>query len=589
MDISGFIVIFLLLIALVSLVVKNYPADVVFIAVLTVIAVFGIVTPAEALVGFSNEGMLTVAALYVVATGLKETGAIQFIVQKLLGQPKELWQTQARIITPVLGMSAFLNNTPIVASFIPALQEWARQYRIPISKLLIPLSYAAILGGTCTLIGTSTNLIINGLLISEKGISLHMFEPALVGLPMAVIGVGYLLAAGRRLLPDGKSIFSSFENTREYTIEMILKPESSLTGKSIEEGGLRNLPGLFLVEIVRDDTILAAVEPDEVLQANDRLIFTGLVDSILDLQSIQGLEPATDQVFKLDTPRRDRHLVEAVVSQTNPLNGKTIKEGEFRNQFGAVILAVSRRGERVQKKIGDITLRTGDILLMETPRNFSQRYKYSSDFLLVSTLSSKGALNYDKGWIAWCILGGMILLVTTNLLSMFQASFLAAVAMILFSCTRAGEARNSIDWQVLIVIASALGIGNALEITGVAATLAGGFIALAGNHPYMALIAIYFITWILTEMITNNAAAVLVFPFAISVAASLNVDFMPFVMTIMFAASASFATPIGYQTNLMVYGAGGYEYRDFIKIGLPLNLIVAVITVLLVPLVWPFQ
>jgi len=587
-DVSGIVLIVLVLLALVGLVVKNYPADVVFVGVLTIILVFGIITPQEALVGFSNEGMLTVAALYVVATGLKETGAIQFIVQKLLGQPKELWRTQVKIISPVMGMSAFLNNTPIVASFIPALQEWARKFRVPVSKLLIPLSYAAILGGTCTLIGTSTNLIVNGLLISEKGVSLNLFDPAYVGLPLAVAGVAYLMTIGRKLLPESKSGFASFENTREYTIEMILQPDSPLSGKTIEEGGLRNLPGLFLVEIVRDDTILAAVEPDEILQGHDRLIFTGMVESIVDLQNIQGLVPATNQVFKLDTPRRDRHLVEAVVSQTNPLNGKTIRKGEFRNRFGAVILAVSRRGERINQKTGDIKLQTGDILLMEAPRNFSERYKHSSDFLLVSTLSSKASLNLEKGWVAWSILGTMIILVTMNVLSMLQASFLAAGAMFMTGCLRAEEARSSIDWKVLIVIAAALGIGNAMAITGMAESLAGGFIGLAGEHPYFALIAVYFVTWVLTEMITNNAAAVLVFPFAISVASSLSVDFMPFVMTIMFAASASFATPIGYQTNLMVYGAGGYTFMDFLKVGLPLNLIVALITILLVPLVWPF-
>ncbi len=588
MDISGIFIIALLLIALIALVVKNYPADIVFLGVLTIIVVSGIVTPAEALVGFSNEGMLTVAALYVVATGLRETGAIQVIIQRVLGNPKKMWQTQAKIISPVMGMSAFLNNTPIVASFIPALQEWARKFRIPVSQLLIPLSYAAILGGTCTLIGTSTNLIVNGLLISEKGFSLNMFDPVYVGLPLALVGGGYLLMFGRKLLPDGKSVYNTFENTREYTIEMILRNDSPMVNKSIEEANLRNLPGLFLVEIVRDGAILAAVEPDEVLQGGDRLIFTGLVDSIVDLQSMPGLEPATDQVFKLDTPRRDRHLVEAVVSQTNPLNGKSIKGGEFRNQFGAVILAVSRRGERIKKKVGDIVLQTGDILLMETPRDFAQRYKYSSDFLLVSTLSSKGALSYEKAWVAWSILGGMVLLVTMHILSMFQASFLAAGAMVLFGCTRANEARSSIDWQVLIVIAAALGIGNAMEITGIATTIAGGFIEFAGEHPYLALIATYFITWFLTEMITNNAAAVLVFPFAISVAADLNVDYLPFVMTIMFAASASFATPVGYQTNLMVYGAGGYKYKDFLRIGLPLNLIAATITITLVPWIWPF-
>jgi di/tricarboxylate transporter len=369
---------------------------------------------------------------------------------------------------------------------------------------------------------------------------------------------------------------------------MILKPGSTIENATVEEAGLRHLPGLFLVEIIRDGAIMAAAEPDEVLLGGDRLIFTGLVDSIVDLQSMQGLEPATDQVFKLDTPRRDRHLIEAVVSQTNPLNGKSIKDGEFRNRFGAVVVAVSRKGERIEKKVGDIVLKTGDILLMEAPRDFIQRYKYSSDFLLVSTLSNKGTLNYQKSSWAWTILAGMVLFATFNFLSMFQASFLAAGVMVITGCVSVNDARSSIDWQVLIVIASALGIGNALQITGVAETIAGTFIGFAGDQPYLALISVYLITWLLTELVTNNAAAVLIFPFALSIATTLDVNYMPYIMTIMFAASASFATPIGYQTNLMVYGAGGYRFSDFLKIGLPLNLIVAIITILLVPIIWPF-
>lgn len=588
MGFEGIFVVGVIFMCLLFLILTKISPDVVFTGGLTVIIVFGVIPVNQALVGFSNEGMLTVAALYVVATGMKETGAIRYIIQNLLGNPSEIWKIQARIISPVMGMSAFLNNTPIVASFIPALQEWARQYKVPVAKIMIPLSYAAILGGTCTLIGTSTNLIVNGLLISEKDIALNIFEPAFIGIPIAVAGFVYLLIFGRKLLPEGASVFSSFENTREYTIEMMVRPDSPLIGKSIENAGLRQLPGLFLVEIVRDGTILAAVEPDEPLQSNDRLIFTGMVESIVDLQHIQGLEPATDQVFKLDSPRRDRHLVEAVVSPTHPLNGKTVKEGEFRNHYGAVILAVSRQGERIRKKVGDITLNTGDILLLETPRNFANRYKASNDFLLVSTLEKNGSPDYEKGWIAWSILGVMVFVAAAGWLSMFQASFLAAGAMLITQCTGAGEARSNIDWQVLIVIAAALGIGNALNVTGAAEVMAGSFIGFAGDHPYMALIATYLATWVLTEMITNNAAAVLIFPFAISTAAGLGVEFMPFVMVIMFAASASFSTPIGYQTNLMVYGPGGYQFSDFLKIGLPLNLIVATITILLVPVFWPF-
>lgn len=578
----------LLLGSIVLLAVKNLPPDSVFLGILIILMLIGIVTPEEALVGFSNQGMLTVAALYVVAAGLRDTGAVQFVVKKILGRPKSMISVQARIVGPIMVMSSVLNNTPIVASFIPALQEWAKKYRLPSSKLLIPLSYAAILGGTCTLIGTSTNLIVNGLLISDQGVSLHIFEPAYVGIPISIVGFIYLMIVGRKWLPDIDSVYSSFNKTREYTIEMIIKEGSPLVGNTIESADLRDLPGLFIVEIIRNGTILAAVDPNEVLYENDRLIFTGLVDSIADLQSIQGLVPATDQVFKLDTPRRDRHLVEAVVSTTNSLNGRTIKEGEFRNVYGAVVLAVSRRGARINKKVGDIVLQSGDVLLMEAPRDFSIRYKFSSDFLLVSTLSKKTSYNYKKSGVAWTILLFMILAATFQVLSMFLASFVAAGLMLITGCLTMNQARNSIDWQVLIVIAAALGVGNALQISGLATELVELLTGFAGTNPYLLLIVLYLVTWILTEFLTNNAVSVIVFPFAISLAASTSTDFMPYVMVIMFAASASFATPIGYQTNLMVYGAGGYKFSDFLKIGVPLNIIVAIITILLVPVIWPF-
>ncbi|MCC5940932.1 MAG: SLC13 family permease [Balneolaceae bacterium] len=588
MDPSGLLILLILFIAFLLLIVKNAPADFVFAGALTAVIVLNIVPVSDALVGFSNEGMLTVAALYIVAYGLKETGAIQYVIQIILGQTKSEFTAQARIIAPVMGLSAFLNNTPIVASFIPALKDWSKMHHIANSKLLIPLSYAAILGGTCTLIGTSTNLIVNGLLIDTKNISLNIFDPALVGLPIAVVGIIYLLTIGRKLLPDRKSGFASFENTREYTIEMMIPKESNLIGKTIEDAGLRQLPGLFLVEIIRNERIIAAVEPSERLKKDDRLIFTGVVDAMADLQQMSGLQPATEQVFKLDAPRNERNLVEAVVAPSNPLNGLSIKEGEFRNRFGAVVLAVSRDGERIKKRIGDIRLRTGDILLLETPRDFTKRFRSSNDFLLVSTLSENGAPNTKRAGRAWLILGLMVLFAATGLLSMFKASFLAAGAMILFKCCKLSDARRTIDWQVLIVIASALGIGNALQITGVAETLAGGFIEWAGVHPYTALIATYLATWLLTEMITNNAAAALIFPIAITLADSMGVSYMPFVMAIIFAASASFSTPIGYQTNLMVLGPGGYKFSDFVKVGLPLNIAVGTTALILIPIVWPF-
>ncbi|TYP95639.1 Di- and tricarboxylate transporter [Fodinibius salinus] len=589
MTLAGWTVIAVILLCVSLLVGTQIAADSVFIGGLTILIVTQAVSPAEALVGFSNQGMLTVAALYVVAAGLKETGAIQYIVKIIIGRTKSIRIAQMRIMAPVMVVSAFLNNTPVVASFIPALEDWGRKNRIAASKLLIPLSYAAILGGTCTLIGTSTNLIVNGLLIEEATTqTIGLFEPALIGIPCAIVGFLYLTVFGDKMLPERGSGFDTFKDPREYTIEMIVDENSSLPGQTIEEAGLRNLPSLFLAEIYRDDHIMAAVDPEQELKAGDRLIFTGIVDSIVDLRQIKGLSPATDQVFKLTSSQRERLLIEAVVSPSHPINGKTIREGGFRNMYDAVVLAVSRNGERLKEKLGDIKLRTGDTLLLEALPNFLDQYRNSSDYYLVSGLIDYNPPNFNKTGYAWTILGIMISSVGLGFLSMFQASFLAAALMVGSGCCRANVAKEYIDWSVLLVIAASLGLGNALEVTGGAAVLAEEFLGYIQNNPHLALAGVYLLTWILTEMVTNNAAAVLIFPIAISMAASFGVSYMPFVMTIIMAASASFSTPIGYQTNLMVYGPGGYKFTDFTKVGLPLNLTVAAITISFVPMIWPF-
>ncbi len=588
MTLAGWTVICVIIGCLVLLMSTTISVDIVFLGGLTVVIITQVVAPAEALVGFSNQGMLTVAALYIVAAGLKETGAIQFVVNKIIGRSKSIRRAQMRVMGPVMAISAFINNTPVVASFIPALEEWARKNRIPASKLLIPLSYAAILGGTCTLIGTSTNLIVNGLLIAEGFDSLGLFEQAWVGVPCAIAGFIYLTLFGRKLLPIRGSGFDTFKNPKEYTIEMIVDADGPLAGQTIEEAGLRNLPGLFLVEVNRNDQIIIAVEPDEKLQQNDRLIFAGIVSSIIDLQQVKGLNPATDQVFELESKQRERRLFEAVVSSTNPIYGKTIREGTFRNIYDAVVLAVSRNGERIEEKVGDIRLKDGDTLLLEAHSSFVEQYKNSRDFYLISGIANSEQPNYDKSATAWAVIAGMILLVVLDFLSMFQASFLAAGAMLVTGCCSASEAKDSVDWTVLLVIAAALGLGNAMQITGAASVIANNLLSYAASSPYLALTGIYLATWILTETITNNAAAVLIFPIAISIAAAVDVNMMPFVITVMMAASASFSTPIGYQTNLMVYGPGGYRFTDFTKIGLPLNLIIAAIIIILVPIFWPF-
>jgi len=563
--------------------------DLIVLAGLIVLLLVGVLTPQEALSGFANEGMVTVAVLFVVAAALEETGAMSLVMQRLLRRPKSVVAAQAWMMGPVIIMSAFINNTPVVAMFMPVIADWAKRNRLPVSKLMIPLSYAAILGGICTMIGTSTNLVVNGLLVQAHLPSLKMFDITWVGLPCAVVGLVYVLLLGRRLLPDRRPAISpTDDDSREYTVEMLVEPYSTLVGQTIEGAGLRHLPGLYLMEIDRADEVLVAVSPLERLQVNDRLIFVGIVESVVDLQKIHGLTPAPDQIFKLDTPRSERCLIEAVVSNTCSLIGKSIRDGRFRTVYNAVVVAVARNGERIRKKIGDIVLQAGDTLLLETYPSFVEQQRNSRDFFLVSPVENSTPPRYDRAWVALAILMGMVVVAAMNWMSMLKAASLAAGLMLLTRCCSGTTARRSVDLQVLLVIAASFGIGRALQVSGVAEAIAQTLIGLAGQNPWVVLAVVYGVTLVMTELLTNNAAAVLVFPIAIATAENLQVNFMPFGVAVMIAASCGFATPLGYQTHMMVYGPGGYRFSDYLRIGVPLDLLIWVTAVAIIPWVWKF-
>jgi di/tricarboxylate transporter len=554
-------------------------------------------TPREFAAGFGNEGLLTVAVLFVVAAGLTETGAISMVAERALGRPRTVPAAQARIMLPVAGLSALLNNTPVVAMFIPVVNEWARTIRISPSKLFIPLSYAAVLGGTCTLIGTSTNLLVQGLMIEAQKTDpampvMGMWTISPIGFPSAIIGISFLLLVSSRMLPSRKSAGGSVTDPREYTVEMLVEPNSAIDGLTIEAAGLRHLPGVYLSAIERNGEALLAVGPEQVLHGNDQLIFVGVVDSVVDLHRMRGLIPATSQVFKLNDPRPNRCLVEAVVSDTCPIVGRSIREGAFRTRYDAAVIAVHRNGERIQGKIGDIVLKPGDTLLLETHRRFLRNRRNSRDFFLISDVPGSSPRRHDKAGIAIGIMLVMIAAIALEQytrVSVFNAGLLAAAAMGITGCLSAEQARRSVDWPTLVAIGAALGIGKAMATTGLAGLAAAGMVSwLQPLGPTGVLAGIYLLTLVFTEILTNNAAAALAFPSAHAAAGTLDVNFMPFAIVIAMAASAGFATPLGYQTHLMVYGAGGYRFADYARIGVPLDLLVMIVTLILAPLFFPF-
>jgi di/tricarboxylate transporter len=543
-----------------------------------------------------NEGLLTVGMLFVVSAGLTETGALRLLTERLLGRPRTTRSAQVRLMAPVVAISAFLNNTPVVAMFIPVVREWSRRANLPASQLFIPLSYAAVLGGVCTLIGTSTNLLVQGLLIeaqkSDASVqTFGMFTLTPIGLPVAIVGVVFILMFSSRLLPNRRKTAEASFNPREYSVEMVVGAGSPLDGVTIEQAGLRNLPGLFLAAIERNGLRRVAVPGDEQLRGNDLLTFVGIVDSVVDLQRFRGLVPASDQLTKLSPPRHARFLAEAVVSPECPIVGKTIRDGRFRTRYEAVVLSVRRDGEALNQRIGDIELQPGDTLLLETTRRFLRQQRNTRDFFLVSGIPDSQAPRHHKAWIALAILAAMVGVVAaeafTNI-SIFHASLIAAGAMGLTGCLSAEQARKSVEWGTLVAIGAALVIGRAIESSGLAGVVAGVVLdALRPFGPTAVLAGIYLLTLGFTELVTNNAAAALAFPIALATAQSMGVDFMPFATVIAIAASCGFATPLGYQTHLMVYGAGGYRFADYVRIGVPLDILTMAVTIAMISLLFP--
>ncbi|WP_447529492.1 SLC13 family permease [Vreelandella sp. TE19] len=563
--------------------------DIILLGAVVVLMTLGVIDPGQALGGFSNAGLFTVAFMYVLVAGIRETGGIDLIIRFVLGTPATERRSLVRLVLPVASLSAFLNNTPVMATYIPAVMSWSRRIKRSPQRLLMPLSFASILGGTVTLFGTSTNLVVYGLLTERyPDVSMGLFDLAWVGIPVAVAGLAYLIFVAPRLLPNREGMGKVFANPREFTIEMEVDPSGVLVDRSVEEAGLRHLQELFLVEIERAGNVVSVVGPGERLKGGDRLVFAGTSDAAVELQQIRGLVPSSEHASNLEKEFKERRLVEAVVSSQCQFIGQRIRDGRFRTLYGAAVLAVCRGGERVTGNLGQVQLQSSDVLLLEARPPFIERHRESRDFLLISELNGAARPVHEKAPLAWAILLGAVLLAAVGVLSMLGAAMLGAALVLLTGCCTVGGAKRGLDTQVLLTIAASFGVGAALTSSGAADALAGGVLSMVAGSPWLLLLGTYCVVALLTELVTNNAAAVIIFPVVTAAAESLGVSIMPFVVTIMFAASASFLTPIGYQTNLMVYGPGGYRITDFLKVGGGLNVLTGAIAVALIPLVWPF-
>jgi di/tricarboxylate transporter len=601
MTAQGFIVLAIVIIMIAALAKEVMRPGLILFSALIFLMIFGTINANEVLAGFSNKGMITVAILFVVSEGITQSGALTrlatFFLPRRRGNTRSLF---LRVMFPISFMSAFLNNTPIVIIFAPIVKKWAEDLNLSAQKFLIPLSYATILGGVCTLIGTSTNLVVHGLMLDNGYSGFSMFELGMVGVPLAFSGYFYMSYIGVHLLPGEKNfIRRPLSDQKDYYYELVIPSESTLIGQILKNGRTKGLKGFDIIEIERDGAKIDGKTVGLSIEVNDHLLVAGKsngLETIKGLQSVRlkGLDLLKDQVKTSDLKQ-----YEAVLSPRFPGIGKTIVEFNFFDHYQAAIIAVHRNGERITSNLRSLKLKEGDNLILLTTDRFIKNWGDSKIFYLTTYIGdhdqTKGKA---KKWMAMSILVLMIAGATaTDYLpkfenvqaDMFFFSAVAAMLMIWLKIVPHQKYTKAISWDLLITIACSFGISKAMQNSGLADGVAHTAINFAKNWgPVGVLACIYLITNIFTEVITNNAAAAISFPIAMAAANQLGVDPKPFFVAITIAASMSFSTPIGYQTNLIVQGIGNYKFKDFVKVGLPFNLIAFLICISLIPLFWKF-
>ena len=556
----------------------------VFLLAVIVFYFTGILSMQEILHGMSNENIILIFLLIIISEIIKKSAVLDILINKLLKPTLSYRSFIARLSGLVSFFSAWINNTPLVAFMMPYVYNWADKKGISTSRVMIPLSYAALMGGTITLIGTSTNLIVNGLSVESGREPLYIFNFAWVGIPATLLGILYLVFVGSRLLPSRKHILESFaEKTREYMVETIVPPMSNLTGRTIEAAGLRNLKDIYLIQIVREEEIIAPVSPKEVIRKNDRLFFVGNTERIIGL--VEGNKHLILPYGAGMINKNDNNIIEVIVTNNSKLHNQTAKEFDFRKKYDAAIIAIQRNGEKLSGKIGETKLKTGDLLLLVAGQNFSS--ERDEDFSTVTRVKQIEKTAPWKIWLFFTLLLAAFVLAVAKILSLFISLLVVIAYTAVVDMIKLEQVKKTIDFNLFFILVLALAVGRAISNSGAADVFASSLMSLTGEHVIWSLIALYIITNITSMFVTNAAAVAITFPVAMSVATNLGLsDFRPFILLIAYAASAEFMTPFGYQTNLMVYGPGGYKFRDFIKVGFPLSLIYLIVTIVVLSMVF---
>ena len=560
-------------------------ADLVFLGAIAILFVTGVLDAKEAFSGFSSTSVVIIGVLFVVVAGLTHTGVLQWVVKHLLGQPKSYSKAVVRLMLPVAALSSFLSNTTVVALFVGIVKMWSKKLGISPSKLLIPLSYASGMGGVCTLIGTPPNLIISGLYAENTGTAMNVLATTVPGLFCLAVGVLSIIAM-RKLLPDRQAPEAAFESTSEYTVELLVPSDNAHVGETIAEAGLSHVRGGSLIEIVHFDEMSSPVDDDEPIMGGDRLIFAGQIDEILDLKKSHGFVNADHHVFTMSEVGKNRQLRTAYVNFGSSLINTRIGNSTFEKDYNLTLVAVARRGKRINEPPREVVLQAGDTLLFECPPKINLNERDLSSQLQFFDSAQVPNIG-KKTFVSTTIMIAMVALSALNVIPLLQCAFLAAIAMLLFRCCNVDQAMKAINWEILMVFAGSVVLGVAIQKTGIAERLAFGILDVCGTNPIVVMLAICFVGTFITEFISNTAAGAMFFPIMYQAAEQLGYEPYPFLIALMVSVSSSFATPIGSPTHMLVYGPGGYRFSDFMRIGLLMNIIILFANIFITTIVYP--